>query len=75
MTDDILIERRDGVQTLRFNRPKKKNAITRAMYSALAAGIAAGEADEGIGAHLFLGSGGQGRDHRARRCGLVARPG
>ena len=58
MTQDILIERRDGVQTLRFNRPKKKNAITRAMYSALAAGLTAGEADAATGAHLFLGSGG-----------------
>ena len=55
---DILIERHVGVQVLRFNRPAKKNAITQAMYAALADGIAAGEADEGIGAHVFAGSGG-----------------
>ena len=55
---DILIERHGGAQVLRFNRPAKKNAITQAMYTALAQGIAAGEADAGIGAHLFAGSGG-----------------
>ena len=43
---------------LRFNRPAKKNAITQAMYTALAEAIAAGEADDGIGAHVFMGSGG-----------------
>ena len=58
MNEEILIARRGGVQTLRFNRPAKKNAITRAMYSALAAGIAAGESNEDTGAHLFLSSNG-----------------
>lgn len=56
--DGILIERRAGVQVLRFNRPAKKNAITQAMYTALADGIAAGERDDTIGAHVFAGSGG-----------------
>jgi len=56
--DDILIERHDGLQVLRFNRPTKKNAITQAMYGALAEGIAAGEHDERVGAHLLFGSGG-----------------
>jgi len=55
---DILIERHGGAQVLRFNRAAKKNAITQAMYTALAQGIAAGEADGSIGAHVFMGSGG-----------------
>ena len=55
---DILIERHGGAQVLRFNRPAKKNAITQGMYTALAQGIAAGEADAGVGVHVFAGSGG-----------------
>ena len=33
---EILIERKGGLLTLRFNRPEKKNAITKAMYLAMA---------------------------------------
>ena len=58
MTDHIQIDHRDGVQSLRFYRQQKKNAITRAMYAALADAIADGEARDAIGAHVFLGSGG-----------------
>ena len=47
---------RNGVLTLRFNRPQKKNAITRPMYTALADAMAAGEATDDVGAHLFLGA-------------------
>ena len=36
VTDHILIERRGAVQIIRMNRPDKKNAITRAMYTAMA---------------------------------------
>ena len=31
MTDDVLIERDGGVLIVTFNRPAKKNALTRAM--------------------------------------------
>jgi len=58
MSNDILVERHAGVQVLRFNRPAKKNAITRAMYTALAGGLTAGEADDSIAVHVFAGSGG-----------------
>lgn len=58
MSTDIQIERHGGAQTLRFNRPAKKNSITRAMYAALADGLAAGEVDDAVGAHVFFGSGG-----------------
>ncbi len=36
MTDHVLVERPEaypGVQLIRFNRPEKKNAITRQMYA------------------------------------------
>lgn len=39
MTDLITLTDTSGVRTLRFNRPDKKNAITRAMYSAMAEGL------------------------------------
>lgn len=47
---------RDGaVQIIRLNRPEKKNAITAAMYAAMADAIKAGWEDEAIRASLFLG--------------------
>ncbi|XBQ16349.1 MAG: enoyl-CoA hydratase-related protein [Oceanicaulis sp.] len=36
MTDEILVSDDARVRTIRFNRPGKKNAITRAMYTAMA---------------------------------------
>jgi len=56
--DDIVVARQNGVSVLRFNRPAKKNAITRDMYVALAEAIAAGERDDTVGALVFVGSGG-----------------
>lgn len=55
MTDHILVERSGAVQIVRMNRPDKKNAITRAMYGAMAGAIAAGDADAAIRCHVFLG--------------------
>jgi len=48
----------DGVFTLRINRPDKKNALTQAMYTALADGIDAANADSSVRALLITGSGG-----------------
>jgi enoyl-CoA hydratase/carnithine racemase len=39
MTDHVRSETSNGVLTLTLNRPEKKNALTRAMYQALADGI------------------------------------
>ena len=47
---------RDGVQSLTFNRPEKKNAITSAMYRALAEALVSGDADPKVCVHLFLGN-------------------
>lgn len=49
----VEVLRADAVQTLRITRPDKKNALTDAMYHALADALAAGDADDRIGAHLF----------------------
>ena len=55
MTDHILVERHGPVQIIRMNRPDKKNAITRAMYAAMAQALTEGDADPAIRVHVFLG--------------------
>ncbi|AUG03864.1 enoyl-CoA hydratase [Pseudomonas sp. 09C 129] len=56
MTDTILLEREGGLLTLRLNRPDKKNALTRAMYSQLAEGLRQADADPEVRAVLLSGS-------------------
>lgn len=58
MSEDILITIADGVQTIRLNRPGKKNALTGAMYAAMADAIEAGDASPNVSVHVILGSGG-----------------
>src|SRR5688500_8160347 len=53
----ILVDVRDGVCTITFNRPEKKNAFTSAMYEQLVAAIAKAEADEAVRVILFTGAG------------------
>jgi len=55
---EVAVWRGDGVQVLRLARPEKKNALTGAMYRALADAIEAGDADDAIAAHIITGSGG-----------------
>jgi enoyl-CoA hydratase/carnithine racemase len=55
MTDHIIVERRGAVQAIRMNRPDKKNAITRAMYAAMAAALKAGDEDSSVRCHVMLG--------------------
>lgn len=55
MTDHIQIERQGAVQVIRINRPDKKNALTRAMYGAMAGALKAGDADPDIRCHVILG--------------------
>lgn len=56
MTDHILVERAGAVQIIRLNRPEKKNAITRAMYDAMAKALTEGDSDSDVRVHVFLGS-------------------
>jgi enoyl-CoA hydratase/carnithine racemase len=58
MSDGIEITASGGVQTLRLARPEKKNALTSAMYKALADALEAGDASDEIAVHVILGSGG-----------------
>ncbi|WAJ29818.1 crotonase/enoyl-CoA hydratase family protein [Antarcticirhabdus aurantiaca] len=55
MSDHVETRREDGVLVLRMNRPDKKNALTRAMYAALTAGLAEAEGDDAIAATVILG--------------------
>lgn len=55
MNEHIQIERRGAVQSIRMNRPDKKNAITRAMYAAMADALTAGDADPAVRCHVILG--------------------
>lgn len=59
MTDHIVVEQPSaypGVQLIRFNRPEKKNAITRAMYRRMADALIAANANPDIRATAFLGT-------------------
>lgn len=58
MTTDVEISVADGLQTIRFARPEKKNALTQPMYAAITDALAAGDASPEVVAHLFIGSGG-----------------
>ncbi|MEH6580836.1 MAG: enoyl-CoA hydratase [Halioglobus sp.] len=56
MNQDVEISRSGRLLTIRLNRTEKKNALTGAMYAAMAEAVAGAEADLGVGAILFLGS-------------------
>ncbi len=55
MSEHVLIERHGAANVIRMNRADKKNAITRAMYGAMSAALAAGDADQAVRVHVFLG--------------------
>ena len=55
MSEHILVERADGLLTLRLNRPDKKNALTRAMYARMAEALDAAAADPALRAVLITG--------------------
>jgi enoyl-CoA hydratase/carnithine racemase len=58
MSDDILTIRSGRVLELRLNRPEKKNAITAAMYAALAEALRSAANDTEVRVVTILGSGG-----------------
>jgi enoyl-CoA hydratase/carnithine racemase len=57
MTAHIASEIANGVLTIRFNRPDKRNAVTGEMYSALAEKLATGERDKAVRAIVLTGEG------------------
>jgi enoyl-CoA hydratase/carnithine racemase len=58
VTNEILLERAEGVLTIAFNRPDKKNAITSAMYQAMTDALAQAHDDPGVRAIVIRGSAG-----------------
>ncbi len=58
MSEEHIIVSRDGaVLEIRFNRADKKNAITNAMYGAMADAVASAQSDDSVGAILFTSNG------------------
>ncbi|EDQ32117.1 Enoyl-CoA hydratase/carnithine racemase [Hoeflea phototrophica DFL-43] len=59
MSDHILTQRAGetgAINVIRFNRPEKKNAITRDMYAVMARALVAGDADDSVRVHVMLGT-------------------
>jgi enoyl-CoA hydratase/carnithine racemase len=57
MDDTVLVTDADGIRTIRINRPDKKNALTQAIYAALAKALAEGEADTSVRVFVVTGTG------------------
>jgi enoyl-CoA hydratase/carnithine racemase len=60
MSDEpvLLCSDRDGVRTLTLNRPRRKNAINRELWVALAEALSAAGKDRGVRALVITGAGG-----------------
>lgn len=52
---DIVTTKADGILTIAFNRPERKNAITAVMYQAMADALVAAESDAEVRAILITG--------------------
>jgi enoyl-CoA hydratase/carnithine racemase len=52
---EILSSKQNGILTIEFNRPEKKNALTQSMYQALADAVRDGENDPAVRVILFRG--------------------
>src|SRR4051794_9043979 len=57
VTDEVLIERNGAVLVITWNRPAKKNALTRAMYAGAAQALTAAETDPTVRCVLLQGAG------------------
>jgi enoyl-CoA hydratase/carnithine racemase len=55
MSEHILVETKDRVTRIELDRPDKKNALTAAMYAAMAEALRAADADDGVRAVLLHG--------------------
>src|SRR5690349_437430 len=58
MSERVLTQHDRGVLTITFNRPDKKNAFTRDMYTGIVEAIEKGEADPATKVTILTGSGG-----------------
>jgi len=57
MSEHVVTEIADGIFTLRFNRPEKKNALTAAMYAAAAQALNEAAQDSKVRVIVIAGSG------------------
>jgi enoyl-CoA hydratase/carnithine racemase len=57
MSEHVLTERRDGVLAITLARPERRNAITVAMYQALAKAVEGAEGDSSVRLITFRGQG------------------
>jgi enoyl-CoA hydratase/carnithine racemase len=57
MTEELIVTSADGVMEIRFNRPEKKNALTRAMYEGVVAAFDSAENDPTIRVIMLTGTG------------------
>ncbi len=57
MSDEILVEKRDAIATVVFNRPHMRNALNLAMWSALPGVVEDLARDPGVRAVVFRGAG------------------
>jgi enoyl-CoA hydratase len=58
VADEVLVERREGVQVVTLNRPQAKNALTRAVAEAVAAAVDELDADDELRVGVLTGAGG-----------------
>ncbi len=56
MGENVLVSTQDRITRIQIDRPAKKNALTQAMYTALADAIAVAEADSSVRVLLLTGS-------------------
>lgn len=55
MSEHVLLERDGALLTIRLNRPEKKNALTRAIYHAMADALVAAATDDGVRVVILAG--------------------
>src|SRR3954463_5126797 len=58
MTDEVLVEQREGVQVITINRPDAKNALNRAVAEAIAAAVDELDGSDGLRGGVLTGAGG-----------------
>ncbi len=58
MTEHIVTSTADGIFQIRLNRPEKKNALTLAMYAAMADALKSAEGDSAVRAIIITGTDG-----------------
>jgi enoyl-CoA hydratase/carnithine racemase len=57
MTDHVIAAAADGILAIRLNRPNRKNALTVAMYAALADALERGDAEKSVRVITLTGTG------------------